>query len=97
LGSYNFIKKDPVPFLNGGDTMPTSVEKIYEEAMSLPNESKAILVERIVEFLETHVNPDLERIHLDTVKRRRGEMRKGQVEPIDGQDASVMARRIINK
>jgi len=48
--------------------MPTSVEKIYEEAMSLPNESKAILAERIVEYLETHVNPDLERIHLDTVK-----------------------------
>jgi hypothetical protein len=77
--------------------MPTNVEKIFEEAMSLPNESKAILAERIVEYLETHVDPDTERAHLDTVRRRRDEMKKGQVEPIDGQDASVTARRIINK
>jgi hypothetical protein len=81
----------------GEDAMPANVEKIFEEAMSLPNESKAILAERIVEYLETHVDPDLERVHLDTVRRRRDEMKKGQVEPIDGQDASVMARRIINK
>jgi hypothetical protein len=77
--------------------MPTSVEKIYEEAMSLPNESKVILAERIVECLETHVSPDLERIHLDTVRRRRDEMERGQVEPVDGQDVSVMARRLINE
>lgn len=77
--------------------MPMSVEKIYEEAMSLPNELKAILAERIVEYLEAHVSPELERIHLDTVRRRRDEMKRGQVEPVDGQDASVMARRLINK
>ena len=31
--------------------MATSIDKIYEHAMELPNESKAILVERIVEYL----------------------------------------------
>jgi hypothetical protein len=75
----------------------TSIDKIYEHAMGLPDESKAILAERIVEYLETHVNPDLERLHLDTVKRRRDEIRQGQGQPVDGQDALTMARRIINK
>ena len=77
--------------------MSTSLDKVYEEALSLPDESKAILAERIVEYLETTVNPDLERVHLDTVKRRRSEMRNGQVVLIDGQDASVRAYRIIKK
>lgn len=77
--------------------MPTNIEKIFAEAMSLPNESKAILAERIVEYLETSVEPDLERAHLDTVRRRRDEMKKGQVEPVEGQDASLMARGIINR
>ena len=77
--------------------MSTSLENIYEEALKLPDESKAVLAERIIEYLETHVDPDLERVHLDIVKRRRDEMRKGQVVALDGQDASVMARGIINK
>lgn len=77
--------------------MSTSLENIYEEALKLPDESKAVLAERIIEYLGTHVDPDLERVHLDIVKRRRDEMRKGQVVALDGQDASVMARGIINK
>jgi hypothetical protein len=77
--------------------MSANLDKIYEEALLLPDESKAILVERIVEYLEKQVTPDLERIHLDAVKRRRDEMRKGQVKPVDGTEASTMARLIINK
>ena len=77
--------------------MPTSLDEIYEDALRLPDESKVILAERIVEYLETNVNPDLERVHLDTVKRRRDAMRKGHVEPINGKDASTMARRIISR
>ncbi len=77
--------------------MPMNVEKIFEETLGLPNESKAILAERIVEYLETHVGPELERVHLDTVKRRKDEIKRGQVKPIDGKEASVLARGIINK
>lgn len=77
--------------------MATTLDKIYEQAMRLPDESKAILAERIVEYLETHVNHDLERLHLDIVKRRRDEMRERRVEPIDGQKALDRARKAINK
>lgn len=77
--------------------MPNSLDKIIEEALRLSDESKAILAERIVEYLGKHITPDMETIHLDTVKRRRDEMRKGLVKPIDGQDAAARALRIINK
>jgi len=77
--------------------MSPDIDKIYEEALRLPDESKAVLAERIVEYLETHMTPDLERVHLDTVRRRRDELKKGTVEPIDGHDASVIAHRIVNK
>jgi hypothetical protein len=77
--------------------MATTLDKIYEQAMRLPDESKAILAERIVEYLGTHVNPDLERLHLDIVKRRRDEVRERRVEPTDGQKALARARKAINK
>jgi len=77
--------------------MSTNVDKIYEEALRLSDDAKVVLAERIVEYLATHVSPDLQRLHLDTVKRRRDEMRTGQVDPVDGQDASTLARRVVNK
>ena len=67
--------------------MATNIDELYEEAMRLPDESKAVLAERIVEYLETHMSPDLERLHLDIVKRRRDEVRGKHVEPVDGPDA----------
>ena len=77
--------------------MSTNLDQIYEEALKLPDESKAVLAKRIVEYLETRVPQDLERVHVDTIRRRRDEMKKGIVEPVDGSEASVLAHRIINK
>ncbi|MFH1076137.1 MAG: addiction module protein [Pseudomonadota bacterium] len=70
---------------------------MYEEALRLPDESKAMLAERIVEYLVTHVSPDLELLQLDIVKRRRDEVREKKVAPVDGPGALAMARRIISK
>ena len=77
--------------------MPKNLDKIYEETLNLPDESKAILAERIIDYLETHINPDIERIHLDTVKRRKDDIKKGKVKPVSGDDAAVMVRKIISK
>jgi hypothetical protein len=77
--------------------MAPTLDKIYEEALGLSDESENILAERIVEYLETHAHPEKERARLDTVKRRRDEMRNGQAVPIDGQDASVIVLRLIEK
>jgi hypothetical protein len=82
---------------SGGIPVATSIDKIYEHTMELPDESKAILAERIVEYLGAHMNPDLERLHLDTVKRRRAEIQQGHVQPVDGQEALAAARGIINE
>lgn len=77
--------------------MPKNLDKIYEEALNLPDESKALLAERIIDYLETHINPDIERIHLDAVKRRKDEIKQGKVKPIKGNDVAVMVRKIISK
>jgi hypothetical protein len=77
--------------------MATQVDRIYEEVMGLPDELKATLAERIVEHLVTHVNPDLELLQLDIVKRRRDEVRKNKVAPLDGADVLIEARKLIRK
>lgn len=76
--------------------MATNLDQVYEQAMRLPDESKAVLAERIVEYLGTHVDPDLERIHLDIVKKRREEIREKRVDLIPGEDALAQVRQILN-
>ncbi len=77
--------------------METTVDKAYKEVMSLPDDLKAVLAERIIEYLETNIDPSLEQLHLENVKRRRNEMRSGNVQPVNGKDALDKARRILNK
>jgi hypothetical protein len=77
--------------------MSMTAEQIYEEAIQLPDESKASLAERLVDYLESHIDSDLERIHLDTAKRRRDEVRSGLVQPVDGEEALARVRRIVKE
>lgn len=76
--------------------MQPTVDQVYHDALALPDEMKASLAERLVEYLETHIDRGLERSHLATVKRRRDEVRSGRVQPVDGEEALACVRRIIN-
>ena len=77
--------------------MEAVIDKAYEEAMSLPDELKAVLAEHIIQYLETNIDPSLELLHLETVRRRKNEIRSGNVQPVNGKDALDKARRILNK
>jgi hypothetical protein len=75
--------------------MSMTVEQIYEEALRLPDDSKVCLAEQLIEYVESHIDNDLERIHLDTAKKRRDEVRSGQVRPVEGEEALARVRQVI--
>jgi hypothetical protein len=77
--------------------LTVNLDDIYYDALRLPDESKAQLAEMLIEYLATHIDPDLERVHLDTVKRRKEEMKTGQVEPVNGKKSLAQARRILDQ
>ena len=77
--------------------MRVNLEDIYNDALRLPDESKAQLVERLVEYFATHIDPELERLHLETVKRRKEELKAGEVKPFKGKDARTKARHILER
>lgn len=75
--------------------MPMSIEEILSEAQVLPNESKAVLVEKLVASIEEKIDPQVTKIHLKEVKKRRDEIRSGKVEPISGEEGLAKVRAII--
>ncbi|MEL6903063.1 MAG: addiction module protein [Cyanobacteria bacterium J06606_4] len=72
-----------------------SIEQLTEEILSLPNESRALLADRLVESLEFGTDSAIQAVWTTEAKRRRDEVRNGSVQPISGEDALAQVRRLI--
>ena len=77
--------------------MPMSLEEIFSEAKILPNDSRAILAEKLVASIEDDIDPLVTKIHLDEVKKRRNEIRSGKIVPINGEEGLAQVRAMIEK
>ena len=74
--------------------MTISMNELTTRAMSLSCEARALLAEKLVESLDRELVCD---IGLTEAKRRRDEVRGGQVKPIPGIEAMESVRKIINE
>jgi hypothetical protein len=72
--------------------MPTSVDKLTMQAMSLSGEARALLAEKLVESLDQE---SISKIWLDEAKKRRDEVRRGEVQPIPGLAGMEEVRKLI--
>ena len=72
-----------------------SIEQLTEELLSLPNESRALLVDKLVESLEFDTDSTIQEVWVTEAKRRRAEIRDGSVQPIPGEDALAQVRQLI--
>jgi hypothetical protein len=78
-------------------TMPPSVERLAEEAMKLPGESRARLADLLVESLDAEELGRIDRLWLAEAKRRRDEVRAGSVNTISGDEARRRVRDVIGR
>lgn len=77
--------------------MSLTVEQIYREALKLSREAKAQLVDRLVDDVCIHIDPDIEREIVATAESRLDEVLSGKEEPVDGPTAMRAARRLVGK
>lgn len=61
-----------------------SIEQLTEELLSLPNASRVLLVEKLVESLEFDTDPEIQAAWTSEAKRRTDEVRDGSVNVING-------------
>jgi len=77
--------------------MATTVDQVASEALGLPFQSRALLVEKLLASLAGETNPAVERAHLEEIHRRRAAARTGQTELIDGDEALRRARAALGQ
>jgi len=74
-----------------------SIEQLMQEALSLPSEARALLVEKLIESLEFDINPAIQAAWTNEAKKRRDELRSGAIQPILGDEALAQVRRILEQ
>ena len=67
--------------------MATTLERLAEQAMTLPSELRAQLADLLVESLDGEELGRIEQLWLDEAKRRRDEVRSGAVKTVPGEEA----------
>ena len=73
--------------------MTMTIDELATQAMALPGEARALLAEKIVESLDQE---SIQKIWLTEAKKRRDEVRSGQVESIPGVDVMRDVRNLID-
>ncbi|MEH1976454.1 MAG: addiction module protein [Nostoc sp.] len=74
-----------------------SIEEMTEELLSLPNVSRALLAEKLVESLEFGTDPTIQTAWTTEAKKRRDEIRDGSVQSIPGEEALAQVRQLLQQ
>ena len=77
--------------------MATTFEQLAEQVMTLPSESRAQLADLLVESLEGDDLGRIEQLWLAEAKRRRDEVRSGNVKPVPGDEALRKVRESLGE
>ncbi|MEH1800920.1 MAG: addiction module protein [Nostoc sp.] len=74
-----------------------SIEELTEELLSLPDVSRALLAEKLVESLEFGTDPTIQTAWTTEAKKRRDEIRDGSVQSIPGEEALAQVRQLLQQ
>jgi len=77
--------------------MATSVERLAEQALKLPSESRARLADLLVESLDDDELGRIDGLWTAEAKRRRDEVRAGRVKTIPGDQARRKVRDAVRR
>lgn len=72
--------------------MAISIEQLTQAALSLPSEARAQLADRLVESLAPGQDDEIQIAWTAEAVRRRDELRRGDVQPIPGNEALQRVR-----
>ena len=74
-----------------------AAEKLYQDVLALPAETRVELTERLVASLADAVPVEIQRAHLDEIRRRVAQVESGEVKLIPGDEALARVRNVLTK
>jgi len=72
--------------------MFAGLEKIYNEALSLPAEARMSLIEKLLSSLNLPTQAEIDRLWAEEAERRVSQIDKGEVELVSGEEVFTKIR-----
>ncbi|MGB3294573.1 MAG: addiction module protein [Phormidesmis sp.] len=72
-----------------------SIDQLTQEALSLPDDLRLQLVEKLLSSLEADVDEAVQSEWLSKAKNRLDDIRSGLVQPVSGEEALAQVRQIL--
>jgi len=73
--------------------MPTAADRVVDQALDLPADARIGLIDRILASLNLPIRPDIDRMWAEEAERRVGQIDRGEVELIPGEEVFQKIRR----
>lgn len=77
--------------------MITDYKEIQHSALELDANHSAELAKTLIDSLDQHYDDDIEQAWIDEIKRRKAEIKSGDVVPIPGHEVLKTARELLKK
>ena len=77
--------------------MPAAIEKVLDEALSLPAEARIDLVEKLLESLNLPTREEVDRLWAEEAERRVSQIDKGEAELIPAEEVFARIREKYRK
>lgn len=77
--------------------MQTETDRIAERALRLTTIDRARLADQLVDSLDGSALSEIDRLWANEARRRRDEVRSGEVEPIPGEEALRRVREELGR
>ncbi|MDZ7714792.1 MAG: addiction module protein [Balneolaceae bacterium] len=77
--------------------MITDFKEIQHSALELNEKHRAELAKKLIDSLDQKIDDDIEQDWIDEIKRRKEEIKSGEVTPISGQEVHKEAQELLNK
>jgi len=75
--------------------MITDFKEIQHSALELDENHRAELAKKLIDSLDQHFDDDIEQAWIDEIKRRKAEIKAGEVTPISGHEVHKAARKLL--
>lgn len=75
------------------DYMTTVAKKVFDEALSLPAETRVVLIERLLISLNLPTQPEIDHLWAEEAERRISQIDKGDVRLVPGEKVFADIRK----
>jgi hypothetical protein len=75
----------------------TTADKLYQDALALPAETRVELTERLVASLADDIPSEIQRAHFDEVRKRIAQVESGEIQLIPGDEALARVRNVLTR